>query len=364
MKRKFRIGLAWQGTVKPWRESRYCVQLWVFALFFVALWGNPGSSAWSDDALKKTVRKGPVEATVQLEPEQPRVGDPVHLTLSVVGEEKVELIMPIFGQVMERLTIVDYVSSERIDDKGRTVATQRYELQAPRSGKQSIPPIVIEFVDRRNGAQAAPEGLDSYELLTERLPFEVQSVLPAETGQELNPPLGKLKRRALSWISLWAGVVGGLLVAVGAFWVVRVWWLSKQHARRRTAYEAAMGRLMELVSRPRKEQAEIDTFFVELSAIVRWYLENRFDLRAPELTTEEFLESMSRSPDLSGEHQAMLREFLHRADLVKFANFVPSEQDTDESVAAARRFLDETRQQEGEPEAFPAAETLGETARV
>lgn len=125
-----------------------------------------------------------------------------------------------------------------------------------------------------------------------------------------------------------------------------------------------MRRLTELVARSRNDPGQIDAFFVELSAIVRWYLENRFDLRAPELTTEEFLESMSWSPDLTDEHQAMLREFLRRADLVKFANFVPSEQDTEESVAAARRFLEETRQEEPGAESSGASPTVGEVARV
>jgi hypothetical protein len=53
---------------------------------------------------------------------------------------------------------------------------------------------------------------------------------------------------------------------------------------------------------------------------------------------------MARSPDLSRGHQDLLRDFLRGADLVKFAQFVPSEQDIEQSIAAARRFLEETRQ--------------------
>jgi len=42
-----------------------------------------------------------------------------------------------------------------------------------------------------------------------------------------------------------------------------------------------------------QDAAAVESFFVAISAIVRRYLEDRFDLRAPELTTEEF----SRWPD-------------------------------------------------------------------
>jgi hypothetical protein len=76
---------------------------------------------------------------------------------------------------------------------------------------------------------------------------------------------------------------------------------------------------------------------------VRRYLEDRFELRAPELTTEEFLDSVQHAPDLSRDHQALLREFLRQADLVKFAGLKPADEDVERSVAAARRFLEETR---------------------
>lgn len=349
-----------------WRFLRRPFGLTIFGLVGYLLLGlTPGVHlVGADEGLEKTTRKGPVEATVRLEPRQPRIGDPISLTLKVTAEKAVELIMPEFGQVMERFTIIDFVKNEKIDDQGRTVSSHRYELQAPRSGKQIIPPILVEFVDHRKGSKPAPEGFDSYELLTERLSFEVQSVLPSDVQVELNPPLGELSLLASSRAWVWAWVVGLLLLSAVAFWGWRVWLASRQKARRRSAYEIAMGRLTELVTRSRNDPKQVDAFFVELSAIVRWYLENRFELRAPELTTEEFLESMSRSPDLSREHQAMLREFLRRADLVKFANFVPSEQDTDESVTATRRFLEETRQEESEGEPPAVSQSVGEVARV
>ena len=199
--------------------------------------------------------------------------------------------------------------TKRSTIRERTYPRNATSYNLPGPGKHIIPPILVEFVDRRKGVKPAPEGFDSYELLTHRLSFEVQSVLPTDGQVELNPPLGELSLLGSSRVWIWTWVIGLLLVFVTAFWGWRVWLASRQKARRRSAYEIAMGRLTELVNRSRDEPEQVDAFFVELSAIVRWYLENRFELRAPELTTEEFLESMSRSPDLSGEHQAMLREF-------------------------------------------------------
>jgi hypothetical protein len=301
--------------------------------------------AESADPLERQTRKGPVEATVRLEPADPSIGDNVTLTLRVVAAKDVELLMPQFGEMMDRFAIVDFREGRRVDEQGRTVATQDYELQVSRSGKQTILPIMIEFVDRRPDATAAPEGDDAYELLTEQLTFDVTSVLPDRMSADLHPPLGPLAPHADGGRGAWWWAMGGaVLVAVAA-----VAWrqvaAARRRAVRRSAYEIAGARLDRLTRAGALSPDRIDEFFVELSAIVRWYLETRFDLRAPELTTEEFLDVMSRSPDLTGEHQLLLREFLRRADLVKFANFKPTDDDIDRSIASARRFLDDTRRE-------------------
>ena len=67
-------------------------------------------------------------------------------------------------------------------------------------------------------------------------------------------------------------------------------------------------------------------------------------LRSPELTTEEFLGEMGRSPDLARGHQQLLRAFLEQADLVKFAAHVPSGDDLSAQIQAAEAFLEETRE--------------------
>jgi hypothetical protein len=40
----------------------------------------------------------------------------------------------------------------------------------------------------------------------------------------------------------------------------------------------------------------------------------------------------------------LLRDFLRQADLVKFAGVQPSSEDIEQSINAARRFMDETRE--------------------
>ncbi len=84
---------------------------------------------------------------------------------------------------------------------------------------------------------------------------------------------------------------------------------------------------------------------------MRRYVEERFSLRAPELTTEEFLLEAGRSPELSPLHRELLSDFLQRCDRVKFARYSPGETESRDALAVASRFLDESRAIEGEPSA-------------
>ena len=76
---------------------------------------------------------------------------------------------------------------------------------------------------------------------------------------------------------------------------------------------------------------------------MRDYLERRYDIRAPELTTEEFLLVASRAAALSDEHRALLSAFLERCDRVKFAGYRPDAEESLASLKAARAFVEDTR---------------------
>ena len=317
-----------------------------WGLTLALLVAAPLAAGEVQDALTHSTRNGPVEATVRLRPAAPRIGDPLVFEIEVVAEPNVELLMPEFGEALDRFGIADFAPSERVDDEGRTVAVQRYTLETTRSGIQSLPPILIEFVDRRPGRDPAPEGEDAYELLTERLEFEVSSELKEGAALRLMDPQPQLGKRQPPAPPLWPYALAALfVVALASPLLYRGWQSHLARRRQRSAYEISKGRLDELLygSRP-SDHSQMDAFFVELSAIVRRYLENRFHLHSPELTTDEFLEVMSSSPDLSREHQQLLRPFLRRADLVKFAHHLPDAPEVEDSIQMARRFLEETRE--------------------
>lgn len=141
---------------------------------------------------------------------------------------------------------------------------------------------------------------------------------------------------------LWFWIVLGLVVllAVG-FWLWRRS-RSKQaqapavppvpaHVRARQRLDAALG----LIHQPRE-------FCTAVSDAIRQYLEERFNFRAPERTTEEFLHELVATELLTPEQKESLGEFLQRCDLVKFARYEPREPELHELHGSALRLVEET----------------------
>jgi hypothetical protein len=286
--------------------------------------------ASSPTTLSKTTESGPVKATVTLDPAKAHLGDRLHLLLTVEARRGVHLEMPAFGEALGRFAIVAFVPRTETRPDGTTVATQKYELDAPMSGRQRIPSLRIQF--------------DDQELLTEQLPVDIASSLAEGEKLEMKPIRGALpetfggpKARRL-WI-----VPAALLAIAGAAFGAQRMRRARARRARISAFDMAMQKLLALESQGLPDGGAIDGWYVDLSAIVRRYVEDRFAIRAPELTTEEFFREARRALDLRSDHRDLLGSFLVQCDRVKFAAHRPLAGESKEALSTARRFLDETR---------------------
>ena len=129
----------------------------ITALFGMALLSPLVGS--ESQALSTESHSGPVDVRVELSPEAPLMGDPLLLKVEVRADQGIEVLMPEFGEALDRFRIINFSPREEIDD-GRTLYSQHYTLQAPVSGSHTIPSILIEFVDMRTGRSAAPDDQD------------------------------------------------------------------------------------------------------------------------------------------------------------------------------------------------------------
>lgn len=322
----------------------------IFALLLAACSEEAVQDAVGADAsagIVRTTEEGPVKVTVTLSPESPQLGDSLTLALEVRAKPDVAVEMPAFGEALGRFSIVDFTPRQQIDPDGSQTHSQTYTLQAPMSGRQRIPPLRIEYLDRRGettDADTNPSADSDYrELLSEELAVDIASVLPeGAVINELRGPRAPLEEIPTGF---WQrhGWLLVILVAVliGGWWGI-AWWQKRQaeHARK-TAFDRALERLATLEQQDLPTGEAVDGWYVELSDIVRRYIEDQYGLRAPELTSEEFLQEARRSEALSSAQRELLPLFLEQCDRVKYAAYSPQQDESQEALALARRFFGE-----------------------
>lgn len=309
---------------------------------------SPAAVAASD-AIAKTSELGPVKAVIRVWPAKPVLGEPIYARLEIEAPAGVAVTAPFqsTGEQLGRFRVVGF-TNDSAAATGKQLQT--YTLEAHTSGKHRVPPLRLEVLDGRGGDKpTAPQ-----ELLTEEVPLEVAPV-PAQTASAaLRPGMGELDPDVggISWLTVLGIVSVVAVVGAGGGLLISQRRQRQRIVAQRSAYDEAIARLHQLAARGAPAAGDADGWFVDLSAIVRRYLELRYEIRAPELTTEEFLQVAIARRELATNHRALLAQFLDRCDRVKFAGYRPAAAESLESLAAARAFVEETKLT-GEP-ASPA----------
>ena len=136
-------------------------------------------------------------------------------------------------------------------------------------------------------------------------------------------------------------IVGGVaLLALLAYLIFR-WSRRRRAPRVLTSSESALQRLEEI--RVLMQPATVREFGIEVSDVVRRYIERGFDITATHRTTEEFLHDLLETthPALTG-HRDLLAGFLEQCDLAKFAGMALSAHSMETLHASARTFVIES----------------------
>ena len=211
-----------------------------------------------------------------------------------------------------------------------------YELEALRP-PYVIPAITVMFKDY--------EGND-VTVTTEPFELNIAAEAPPEEPDDsylepVDPPGWNREklRRILPWLG---GILLVLVLIGGSLWRT----LRNRRANATpppTPYEIADRALTALLAEKLPENGEYKRFYERISGILREYLENRFDVKAPRLTTEEFLRLLTSTPELVREHRELLQQFLTACDLVKFAAQIPDSPEVNEITTSCRTFLDSTQ---------------------
>jgi hypothetical protein len=154
--------------------------------------------------------------------------------------------------------------------------------------------------------------------------------------RDIKPPLVIPNGLEWLWWTLGALVALTLLLLAWRYFLKHVTRVSitppvPAHVRAKQKLEEALA----LISQPKE-------FCVLVSDTIRFYLEERFDFRAPERTTEEFLRELGGTNLLADEQRESLGNFLASCDLVKFAKYEPAETELRGLHNSAMKLIEET----------------------
>lgn len=138
------------------------------------------------------------------------------------------------------------------------------------------------------------------------------------------------------WTVIAAGVI--TLIAIG---LALRWWIYHGKFFVLRPHEIALQYLEE--ARELIDPDHAREYCFEVSKIIRRYIEERFNIHAPQLTTEEFLHELAESPDaLLASHRVLLGDFLRHCDLAKFAGWYYCRPDLEAMHLSAVEFVRQT----------------------
>ncbi len=275
-----------------------------------------------------------VGLVVEAEPEVVDVGRDVEVTVRATAPAGRKVLLPDLRDRFGGFRVAeDFAEEPQVDAEGRTTLVTRWRLvPEPLATRYRLAPFAVTV--------ASPEGQAERTFYTRAVVFNPPPPRAAVAGaMEIHPTRDF---PALSWrlVGLGAAALAGL-AALGAlvFLVVRrVRLMVKIH--RMSPIERALYELDVLLKKGLPGRGLYKDFYVELTMVVRRYIERRHDVRAPNLTTEEFLRAAQANAAFSPEAIAVLKTFLESADMVKFAGVEATPEMADAATGKAKAYLE------------------------
>ncbi|MBN2183984.1 MAG: hypothetical protein JW746_01520 [Candidatus Krumholzibacteriota bacterium] len=311
------------------------------SVLFASSCGDDGGEKSSGESweIDEKYSRGPVDMRVALSKKELTIADHLSLLIEARAKEGYIADLPKFGEKLDQFGIVDYSSpSSILEDDGTVVTSRIYELEPFLSGSYRIPPMTVTF--RQEGDSLI------HNVESDTLVVEVLSLLPEDQAElELK---GIADPVSIPASRKWIFILGGALAAAAAAaWIVLSLRRKKEIAVRVIpAHEIAFERLERLLAEGLIDEKRYVEFTERVSDILRHYIEDRFGLRAPERTTEEFIIEAGAGLPVEHERKNMLKEFMLHCDLVKFAAHEPTGDEVKRTFDTCRDFIDATKKEE------------------
>ena len=264
-----------------------------------------------------------------------RLGEQINLSIEVTAPRKDIVAFPEIKPSTDSIEVLGHGKIDTTYKKERAIYKTTYRITSFDEGKYHIPPIQVK----------AGEDIITTD------PFEIEVLtVPVDTLLQARYGIKDIRTDRYTFTEVlqqywWIPLV--LIVLALLVWeIIRV--IRKERIKRMapelllSPYERAKFRLNRLDEAGYIEKDMVKEYYVGLTDVIRLYLDEEFDLPAPESTSSEILAEIKKL-HLTHEQYHQMREFLTDADLVKFAKMFPSPDDNNRYRMFIEAIIDSLR---------------------
>lgn len=293
---------------------------------------NPDAPLFPEQ-LEKT--NNPLSVSLFISAKEISVAESLQLTLTATAPEGYHVFFPEFKQSLGDFTLLQALSTpKKLGDSG-IVTSRTWTLSPYLPGTYSLPQLNVT-AKQDKGA--------STEELKISLPAQTITVTSFLEKEDENPKISDIYppvSLAVPFSYYLIGGCGALLLITFFAWLIFRHKKNEAPPPQTPLHILALEKISHLMDK-RSPETTYSQFYGELSLILRHYIEQGFGLKAAEQTTEEFVVSLGSSSLFSVKEKDLLKNFLHRSDMIKFARMIPAESEVSQSVEVCRAFITAT----------------------
>ena len=315
-----------------------------------ALWLGALRAETSEGVFTDNLSWGAVEILLRAEPAEVQLARDFTVILTVTAPASQTVEMPDLRDRFQGFTLAEGFPREPVTlPDGRRSREYRWRLVPDLAREYRLAPFAVTVRDPQ--VDAASER----SFATRAVVFPAATRDASVAGDvEIAPKphwIAPTRRTVIGWLLLL-----GLVVVLVMFLVRLAGYLRRQtRLRRMSPRERAFLELDRLLQLNLLEKGLYKDFYVELTQVVRRYIERAHGIRAPEQTTEEFLAAAREHPRFPPAVLGSLRVFLQSADLVKFAGQAANPRVADQAVQTAKTYIEQDADAVRETTASPPA---------
>lgn len=268
----------------------------------------------------------PIKISVGVNRDTIQIGDVFTCRVEIEWTGEIKLGELITGEklgvfeVLKRSPVID----KKLDER-RNLRIYTFDLRTFETGEFEIPPFTIKY-----------QTADNLEKEASSLPLKlkVESVLPADnkllTLRPFKPP-AEIPAQYTRLYKFIASIVAAIILLLAGYWLWRKWRQKKyktpqQIEELRPPDEIAREELMRIKTSSLLSEGKIKEYYSRVADTIRIYLGRRYNILAIDMTSFELLNTLESQIRVDSEILSLLSEFLDECDLVKFAKYIPPQE--------------------------------------